>query len=132
MVTLTTGIMYFYSLMDERDFKKVARNCRKFEKHWINQSILFIYYFRSSFNNDFSVTMTITYSIEWKEDMWSTTDIPNSFIGIIILFDEGFKYGDGAKFRGYVGTNVESLCVEFWISVQCNIFENYVICYFIS
>jgi hypothetical protein len=29
-------------------------------------------------------------------------DVPTSFIRIIILFDEDFKYGDGAKFGGYV------------------------------
>jgi hypothetical protein len=27
-------------------------------------------------------------------------DIPICFILIIVLFDEGFKYGDGAKFLG--------------------------------
>jgi hypothetical protein len=32
-------------------------------------------------------------------------DIPTSFILIIILFDTVFKYGDGAKFWGYVGIN---------------------------
>jgi hypothetical protein len=30
-----------------------------------------------------------------------------------MLFDEAFKYGDGAKFWGYVGTNAEQLRVEF-------------------
>jgi hypothetical protein len=28
------------------------------------------------------------------------------------LFDEAFKYGNGAKFRGYVKTNKEPFCVE--------------------
>jgi hypothetical protein len=52
-------------------------------------------------------------------------DIPISFIWIIILFDAGFKCGDGAKFWGYVVINAEQLCVEFWYSVQCHIFVNY-------
>jgi hypothetical protein len=39
-------------------------------------------------------------------------DIPISFIWIIILFNAVFKYGDGAKFWGYVGINAEPLCVE--------------------
>jgi hypothetical protein len=43
-------------------------------------------------------------------------DIPTSLIWIIILFQEAFKYGDGVKFLGYVGTNAEPLCVEF-----CNV-----------
>jgi hypothetical protein len=29
------------------------------------------------------------------------------------LFDEAFKYGDGAKLWGYVGTSAELLCVEY-------------------
>jgi hypothetical protein len=32
---------------------------------------------------------------------------------IIVLFDKTFKYGDGAKFWGYIKTNAEPLCVEF-------------------
>jgi hypothetical protein len=36
-----------------------------------------------------------------------------SLIWIIILFDEAFKHGDGAKFWGYVETNAEPLRVEF-------------------
>jgi hypothetical protein len=38
-------------------------------------------------------------------------DIPTSFIWIIILFYEAFKYGDGAKCWCYVGTNAEALFV---------------------
>jgi hypothetical protein len=41
------------------------------------------------------------------------------FIWIIILFDEGFKYGDVAKYRGYVGRNVDLLYAEFCI--VCNV-----------
>jgi hypothetical protein len=37
-------------------------------------------------------------------------DIPTSFIWIIILFDEAFKYGDGAKFRGHASANAEPIC----------------------
>jgi hypothetical protein len=52
-------------------------------------------------------------------------DIPISFIGIIVLFDAVFKYGDGAKFLGYVVINAEPLCVEFCNLVQSLIFVNY-------
>jgi hypothetical protein len=53
-------------------------------------------------------------------------DIPIRFIWIIILFDAVFiKYGDGAKFWGYVGINAEPLFVEFCNFVQCHIFVNY-------
>jgi hypothetical protein len=30
-----------------------------------------------------------------------------------IFFYGAFKYGDGGKFRGYVGTNTEPLWVQF-------------------
>jgi hypothetical protein len=40
-------------------------------------------------------------------------DVHTSFIFVIILFDLALKYGDGTKFWGYVGTNVEPLGVEF-------------------
>jgi hypothetical protein len=36
-------------------------------------------------------------------------DTPTSFISVITLFDGAFKYGDGAKFWGYVGINAELL-----------------------
>jgi hypothetical protein len=52
-------------------------------------------------------------------------NIPISFIWIIILFDAVFKYGDGAKFWGYVRINAEVLCVEFCNFVQCHISVNY-------
>jgi hypothetical protein len=52
-------------------------------------------------------------------------DIPTSFIWIIILFDSVVKYGDDAKFWGYVGLNAEQLCVEFCNFVQYHIFVNY-------
>jgi hypothetical protein len=29
-----------------------------------------------------------------------------------MLFDEAFKYGDDARFSGYVVTNAEPLCAE--------------------
>jgi hypothetical protein len=48
-------------------------------------------------------------------------DIPTSFKWLV-LFDEAFKCGDGAKFWDYVGTNVEPLCMEFCKSVQCHVF----------
>jgi hypothetical protein len=54
-------------------------------------------------------------------------DIPTSFILIIIMFDEASKYGDGAKFWGYVGTEAESVCVEFCNFAPCNTFVNYFI-----
>jgi hypothetical protein len=43
----------------------------------------------------------------------------------IILFDEAFKYGDGAKYWCYVGTNTEPPCVEVFNFVQCCILMNY-------
>jgi hypothetical protein len=30
-----------------------------------------------------------------------------------VLFDEAFRYGDGAKFWDYFGTNAETLCIDF-------------------
>jgi hypothetical protein len=39
-------------------------------------------------------------------------DKPTSFVLIIILLDKTFKYGDGAKFWGYVRTSTEPRCVE--------------------
>jgi hypothetical protein len=54
-------------------------------------------------------------------------DIPTSFVWII-LFDETFKYGGGANSLGYIGTNVELLCVEFYNFVQCHIFINNLTC----
>jgi hypothetical protein len=43
-------------------------------------------------------------------------DIRTSFIYIVIIFSEAFKYGDVAIFSGYDGTNAESVRVEFCIS----------------
>jgi hypothetical protein len=48
-------------------------------------------------------------------------DIPTSFILIIILFDEVFKYGDGERFWGYVGTSAEPLCAEFFNATTWNL-----------
>jgi hypothetical protein len=42
------------------------------------------------------------HSDKWTLVLWEIVDIPISFIWIIILFDAVFKYGDGAKFGGYV------------------------------
>jgi hypothetical protein len=36
-----------------------------------------------------------------------------------------FKYGDGAKFWGYIVINSEQLCVEFCNFVQCHILVKY-------
>jgi hypothetical protein len=47
------------------------------------------------------------------------------FIWIIILFYEAFKYDDGSKFWGYVGTNTEPPCVEFCNFVHCCIVMKY-------
>jgi hypothetical protein len=38
----------------------------------------------------------------------------------IILFEEAFKYGDSAKFWGYVGTTDGPLCVAF-CNFVCNV-----------
>jgi hypothetical protein len=42
-----------------------------------------------------------------------TMDISTSFIRVIILFSEAFKYGDTAKFSGHLRINVELPYVEF-------------------
>jgi hypothetical protein len=55
-------------------------------------------------------------------------DIATSLILVIILFHEAFNYGDGAKFRGYVGTIPEPLSVEFCNTVKCHIFVNNLTC----
>jgi hypothetical protein len=52
-------------------------------------------------------------------------EIPIGFTCIIILSDAFFKYGDNAKFWGYVVTKAEPLCVEFCNFVQCYIVVNY-------
>jgi hypothetical protein len=41
------------------------------------------------------------------------TDIRKSFIGIIIIFDEAFKYGGFAKCWDYFGPYAEPICIEF-------------------
>jgi hypothetical protein len=51
-------------------------------------------------------------------------NVPTSFIWIIILFDDSFKYGDGEKFWGCVATNAEPLRVELCDLVQCRILVN--------
>jgi hypothetical protein len=53
------------------------------------------------------------------------SDVATSFIWIIILFDKALKYGDGAKFWGYVSKNAEPLCVEFCNFMHCHIFVKY-------
>jgi hypothetical protein len=50
---------------------------------------------------------------KWTLVQEEIMDIPISFIWIIILFDAVFKYGDGAKFWGYVVITAEQLRVEF-------------------
>jgi len=40
---------------------------------------------------------------------WKNMDIPTSFLRIKTCIEEAFKYGDGANFWGYVGTNTEPL-----------------------
>jgi hypothetical protein len=42
---------------------------------------------------------------KWTVEQQEVMNIPTSFIWIIILFDAVFKYGDGAKFWGYVVIN---------------------------
>jgi hypothetical protein len=46
------------------------------------------------------------------------------FIWVLIFFDKALRYGDSAKFCGYVETNTEHLCVELCNFVQCYIFVN--------
>jgi hypothetical protein len=46
-------------------------------------------------------------------------------------FIEAFKYGDAAKFSGYVGTKAELLCVRFCGLVQSYVLANYLtVCVF--
>jgi hypothetical protein len=55
---------------------------------------------------------------------WRILDTPVSFIGIIVLCDDAFKYGDCVRFWGYIEMNTEPLCVDFCNFVQCHIFVN--------
>jgi hypothetical protein len=41
-------------------------------------------------------------------------DMPTNPVWIIVLLDEALKYGGGVKFRGYVETQAEPFCVEFF------------------
>jgi hypothetical protein len=52
-------------------------------------------------------------------------DTPTSFIWIVVFFDEGSKYGMGAKFWNYVAKTAETLCVVLYNFVQWHIFVNY-------
>jgi hypothetical protein len=56
-------------------------------------------------------------------------DTPSSFISITVVFGEAFKYGDGAKFRDYVGATTRKHCTEFRNSVQSYIFVEYLTSY---
>jgi hypothetical protein len=51
------------------------------------------------------------------------------FIWVLIFFDKALRYGDSAKFCGYVEINTEQLCVELCNFVQCYIFVNYLTYY---
>jgi hypothetical protein len=53
-------------------------------------------------------------------------DVHTSFIWLI-LFDEAFKYDDGAKSWGYVGTNTEPVHIEFCNFMWYHIFADYYI-----
>jgi hypothetical protein len=48
---------------------------------------------------------------KWGFLHWKIMGIPTSFIWIIILFDEAFKYCDDAKFWSFVVAHAELLCV---------------------
>jgi hypothetical protein len=50
---------------------------------------------------------------QWNLVQYKVVYILTSFISSIALFDEDLKYGDGAKFWGYYGTNTVPLCEEF-------------------
>jgi hypothetical protein len=63
---------------------------------------------------------------------WSLVQIMGiaiTSVWIIILFDNVYKYGNGAEFWGYVGTNAEPLSVKLCNFVQCHIFLNYLTSY---
>jgi hypothetical protein len=63
----------------------------------------------------------------WSLAQWENMVIPASFIWITLIA-EAFKYDDGAKFCGYVGTNAEPLCIKLCNFALCHIFVNYLIC----
>jgi hypothetical protein len=52
-------------------------------------------------------------------------NIHTSFIWTIIFSHGAFEYGVGSKFRGYVESNAEPLCVEFCTFMQYHAFVNY-------
>jgi hypothetical protein len=60
---------------------------------------------------------------------WNTMDIPTICICIIIFFDGDFDCGSGSTFWGYVGTNAELLCVEFYNFLQCDMFVSHLSCH---
>jgi hypothetical protein len=62
---------------------------------------------------------------KWSFVHWRITNIPTSFIWIIIFFHGALEYGCISKLWGYAGTNAELLCVEFCDLVQCNICVSY-------
>jgi hypothetical protein len=46
-------------------------------------------------------------------DKWSAVKVHGhiyNYILLIIFFNEAFKYGNSAKFWGYIGTDIEQLC----------------------
>jgi hypothetical protein len=64
---------------------------------------------------------------KWILVQWNIMNISTSSILIYFLFNEAFKFGDGAKFWDYVGTNAKPLCVKFCNFVQydthCKLFN---------
>jgi hypothetical protein len=65
------------------------------------------------------------HSDKWSLLWLKTADIRKSFIWIVILFHDAFKYDSGEKFWGYVGTNTKTVCVEFYNLFQCYILVDY-------
>jgi hypothetical protein len=57
------------------------------------------------------ITHDLLHLHKWSFVQWKIMDIPTSFIWIIILFDEGCKFGNDVEFWGCVGTNADPLCI---------------------
>jgi hypothetical protein len=94
---------------------------KKYNGGWLKVKIYILFY------GDNSWTIALQ---KWSLVQWKITDIPTSFIWIIIFFYRAFEHGDDVKFWGYVGINAEPLCVEFCNFVNCLIFVNHVTCYY--
>jgi len=65
---------------------------------------------------------TPLYLDKWSLIQYKILDVPTSFMWIITLVPKAFKQGNFVKFWGYVGTNTETLRVDF-----CNFVQNFLL-----